>query len=183
MNPNFHPFPELETERLLLRQVQDQDANDLFILRSDQTLMRYIDRPLASSIADVQQLVQKIHDSLIQNDGITWAITLKPGPKLIGTIGFWRIEKENYRAEIGYMLAVKWQCKGIMSEAMKEVLKYGFKEMNLHSVEANVNPGNEASIRLLEKNQFVREAYFKENYFYNGKYLDSAIYSLLNPYQ
>lgn len=183
LNPNFYPFPELETERLLLRQVQDQDADDLFILRSDQTLMRFIDRPLASSIADAQQLVQKIHDSLIQNDGITWTITLKPDPGLIGTIGFWRIEKENYRAEVGYMLAVKWQDKGIMSEAMKEVLKYGFKEMNLHSVEANVNPANEASIRLLEKNQFIREAYFKENYFYNGKYIDSAIYSLLNPYQ
>ena len=183
LNPNFHPFPELETERLLLQQVQDQDADDLFILRSDQTLMRFIDRPLASSIADAQQLVQKIHDSLIRNDGITWTITLKPDPGLIGTIGFWRIEKENYRAEIGYMLAVKWQDKGIMSEAMKEVLKYGFKEMNLHSVEANVNPANEASIRLLEKNQFIREAYFKENYFYNGKYIDSAIYSLLNPYQ
>ena len=183
LNPNFYPFPELETERLLLRQVQDQDADDFFILRSDQTLMRYIDRPLASSITDAQHLIKKIHDSLIQNDGITWIITLKPDPGLIGTIGFWRIEKENYRAEVGYMLAVKWQDKGIMSEAMKEVLKYGFKEMNLHSVEANVNPANEASIRLLEKNQFIREAYFKENYFYNGKYIDSAIYSLLNPYQ
>jgi ribosomal-protein-alanine N-acetyltransferase len=183
LNPNFHPFPELVTERLLLRQVQDQDANDLFILRSDQTLMQYIDRPLASSIDDAQQFIRKIYDSLIQNDGITWAITLKPDPQLIGTIGFWRIEKENYRAEIGYILDIKWQGKEIMSEAMKEVLKYGFKEMNLHSVEANVNPANKASIRLLEKNQFVREAYFKENYLYNGKYLDSAIYSLLNPYQ
>ncbi|MGE5859464.1 MAG: GNAT family N-acetyltransferase, partial [Ignavibacteria bacterium] len=58
-------------------------------------------------------------------------------------------------------------------------LNYGFKVMNLHSIEANVNPDNKASIRLLERNNFTREAYFKENYFYNGKFLDSAIYSLL----
>ncbi len=51
--------------------------------------------------------------------------------------------------------------------------------MNLHSIEANVNPGNTASIKLLEKNNFTREAYFKENYFYDGKFLDTAIYSLL----
>ncbi|HVT84583.1 MAG TPA: GNAT family N-acetyltransferase [Chitinophagaceae bacterium] len=183
LHPNFHPFPQLETERLLLRQVQDLDADDLFILRSDQTLMRYIDRPLASSIDDALEFIRKIHDSLIQDNGITWAITIKPDHRLIGTIGFWRIEKENYRAEIGYILQEQAQGKGIMHEALKAILDYGFQEMRLHSVEANVNPSNLASIRLLEKNHFIREAYFRENYFYNGRYIDSAIYSLINPHQ
>jgi ribosomal-protein-alanine N-acetyltransferase len=67
-----------------------------------------------------------------------------------------------------------------MQEALLKVINYGFKVINLHSIEANVNPGNAASIKLLEKNKFVREAYFKENYFYNGKFLDTVIYSLLN---
>jgi ribosomal-protein-alanine N-acetyltransferase len=62
---------------------------------------------------------------------------------------------------------------------MKPVLDYGFNIMNLHSVEANVNPDNLASIKLLANNGFKREAYFKENYFYNGKFLDTMIYSLL----
>jgi ribosomal-protein-alanine N-acetyltransferase len=70
-----------------------------------------------------------------------------------------------------------------MHEALKAILDYGFQEMGLHSVEANVNPSNLASIRLLEKNHFIREAYFRENYFYDGRYIDSAIYSLLNPHQ
>jgi ribosomal-protein-alanine N-acetyltransferase len=52
--------------------------------------------------------------------------------------------------------------------------------MNLHSIEANINPENIASRKLLEKTGFVREAYFKENYFFNGKFIDSEIYSLLN---
>jgi ribosomal-protein-alanine N-acetyltransferase len=51
--------------------------------------------------------------------------------------------------------------------------------MDLHSIEAIVNPDNKASIKLLERNSFTREAYFKENYFYDGKFLDSAVYSLL----
>ncbi len=69
-----------------------------------------------------------------------------------------------------------------MQEAILTILDYGFKIMKLHSVEANVNPNNAASIKLLERNNFIREAYHKENYYYNGKFLDSAIYSLLTPY-
>ena len=90
------------------------------------------------------------------------------------------MQKEHYRAEIGYLLHPDYQQKGIMDEALKAVIKYGFETMQLHSIEANVNPANAASMKLLEKNGFVKEAYFKENYFYNGQFLDSVIYSLLN---
>jgi len=64
---------------------------------------------------------------------------------------------------------------------MEKVLAFGFIELHLHSIEANVNPGNAASIRLLERNHFTREAYFRENFFYNGKFLDTVIYSKLAP--
>jgi ribosomal-protein-alanine N-acetyltransferase len=73
------------------------------------------------------------------------------------------------------------QQKGIMLEAMVAALDYGFSLMRLHSVVANVNPANEASKKLLEKNNFVKEAYFKEDYFFDGRFLDSAVYSLLTP--
>jgi len=62
-----------------------------------------------------------------------------------------------------------------------KVLDSGFNTMRLHTVEANVNPNNLTSIKFLEKNNFIREAYFKENYYFNGRFLDSVIYSLLNP--
>jgi [ribosomal protein S5]-alanine N-acetyltransferase len=91
------------------------------------------------------------------------------------------MQKEHYRAEIGYALHPEHQGIGLMQEALNAVLDYGFTVMNLHSVEANVNPNNAASINLLQRNGFMREGMFRENYFYNGKFLDSAIYSLLTP--
>ena len=183
LETNFKPFPVLESSRLLLRQVSAADKNEVFSLRADPRVMKYIDRPIAGSMEDALELIQKIDDGLINNNGITWAITLKGSQQLVGTIGYWRIDKEHYRAEIGYLLHPDLQRKGITQEAITVILNYGFEIMKLHSVEANVNPGNEASIKLLEKNNFKREAYFKENYFYQGRFLDSAIYSLLTPFK
>ena len=176
---NFSPFPQLETSRLLLKQILPADAPALFGLRSDKEVMQYIDRPLQQSVEDALALIQLITNMLEKNEAVTWGIFLKDGSPLMGNIGFWRIQKENFRAEIGYLLHPSLQGKGFMTEAMKAVLLYGFNTMNLHSVEANVNPANVASIRLLEKTGFVQEAYFRENYFYDGKFLDSVVYSLL----
>lgn len=176
---NFDPFPELVTERLLLRKILADDDKALFDIRSDERVMQFIDRPRATTIEDARDLIKRVNDALERNDGINWGIQLKTSPQLIGTIGFWRIMKENYRAEIGYMLHADFHGKRIMQEAMDKVLEHGFKTMQFHSVEANVNPANMASIKLLEKQGFVREAYFKENHFYDGKFLDSAIYSLI----
>ena len=176
---NFNPFPLLKTERLTLREIETSDAGEIFVLRSDERVMRFIDRPRAESLEDAAKIIELITENQAKNDGVAWAITLSGDARLIGSIGFWKIQKENYRAEIGYMLNADYHGRGIMHEAVGAVLAYGFDEMNLHSVEANVNPENAASIRLLEKNGFVREAYFKENYYYDGRFLDSAIYSLL----
>lgn len=181
LTPNFHPFPVLTTERLILRQITFDDADDLFVLRSDERLMRYIGRPLAQTTEDALQLIKKIQDALEANDGISWGISLKADPKLIGTIGYWRIVKEHYRAEIGYLISLEQQGKGLMQEAIGVALDYAFSELQLHSIEANVNPANVASIKLLERNKFIKEAHFKENYFFNGVFHDTFIYSLLSP--
>jgi ribosomal-protein-alanine N-acetyltransferase len=174
---NFIPFPTLCTDRLTLRRFTKNDASDLFRLRSNENVMQFIDRPRARSMKDALDLIQKINDSLIANEAITWAIALKSYSTVVGTIGFWRIVKEHYRAEIGYLLDPELQGKGFMQEAMQVVLDHGFRAMKLHSVEANVNPENISSIKLLERNHFVKEAHFKENYYYNGRFLDSVIYS------
>ncbi|GAA4734367.1 GNAT family N-acetyltransferase [Flavisolibacter ginsenosidimutans] len=179
---HFSPFPQRETERLLLKQINEGDAPDLFSIRSDKEVMKYLDRPPAQNMNEVVALIKLITDAVNKNEGITWGIYPKTESNVLrGTIGFWRIQKENYRAEIGYLLHPSLQGKGLMYEAMKVVLNYGFNEMRLHSIEANVNPSNVASINLLERNGFVKEAYFKENCFYDGRFLDSAIYSLLTP--
>ena len=176
---NFHPFPDLETDRLLLRAITMEDAETLFELRRDVDVMRFIDREPHQTVDDTRILIQKIINGIENNEAIAWAITLKEQPQLIGTISYHRIEKEHYRAEIGYMLHPKFWRRGIVGEAMKKVLGYGFQTMNLHSIEANVNPHNSASSSLLKKHGFVLEASFKENYFFNGKFIDTEIYSLL----
>ena len=178
---NFSPFPVIETERLVLREITDGDLAEIFYQRSDPQMMKYVDRKPASSMQDASDFLGRVQAALVSNDGITWGIALKNEPKLIGNMGLWRVDKEHHRAELGYVLHPEHQSKGYASEAMKAILHYGFHTMKLHSVEANVNPNNEASIKLLERNGFIREAYFKENYFFDGRFLDSAIYSLIRP--
>jgi ribosomal-protein-alanine N-acetyltransferase len=181
LSVDFSPFPSFQTERLILRKVTQNDVNEIFFLRSDKTAMKYIDRPLAKSADDASLFIQKIDDLEKNNESITWGITLNNNSQLIGYLGYWNMKKEHYRSEIGYILHPDYHKKGIMQEALKEILAYGFKTLKLHSIEANVNPNNSSSIKLLERSDFTREAYFKEDYFFNGKFLDTAIYSLLTP--
>ena len=99
---------------------------------------------------------------------------------MIGSVSFHRIEKEHYRAEIGYMLHPQYWKKGIMNEALEKVIDYGFNELGLHSIEAHINPSNSASSNILLRNGFVKEAHFKENFYFNGSFRDTIIYSKLN---
>lgn len=177
---NFTPFPNLETERLLLRRVDNNDVNEIFSLRSNAETMKYIPRPLVKNIEDALEHIAMIDSKIETNDGINWAITLKGNTKLIGVIGHYRVKPEHFRAEIGYMLLPEFQGKGIISEAIKKAVDYGFNEMGLHSIEAIIDPENKASAIVLEKNNFVKEAHLKENEFYEGRFLDTVIYSLLN---
>ncbi len=177
---NFTPFPVLFTERLLLKQITDEDIYPLFNLRSDKEIMKYIPRHPAETIEDARQLIQHFDEVIHQNSKITWGIYLKETVQLIGTIGYVNIYKENYRAEIGYLLSRNQQGKGVMSEALAAAMNYGFNELKLHSIEAIVHPDNVSSSRLLEKNQFIKEAYLKENQFFKGKFIDSVIYSRVN---
>ncbi len=177
---DFSFFPEIETERLLLRRITTDDVADLFAIRSNPIAMQYIDRPIAKTHEDALNLISVIEDIYSKQDGVNWVISLKTNKILIGNFGFWRMDKPNFRAEIGYILHPKFYRKGIMNEVLSAAIEFGFNHLQLHSIEANINPENEASKQLLIKNGFVQEAYFKENYFSNGKFLDSMIFSLVN---
>lgn len=177
---NFNPFPILETERLILRQCNQEDTSDFFVLRSDKNVMKYIPRPIATNHADAAAVIDTMNDGINKNESINWAITIKGNSQLIGVIGYYRTKKEHFRSEIGYILHPKYQGKGIMNEALKAALNFGFTVMNLHSIEAVVDPENLASRKLLEKNSFIQEAHLKESEFYDGKFLDTIIYSKIN---
>ena len=180
MRLNFSPFPGIATRRLELRQLTSADAQNMFQLRSDPRVMKYLDRPAAKSPAEADLYIADMNRLIGNNEIILWGITKPPAGEIIGTICFWKIEKQHYRAEIGYMLHPDYHGHSIMKEALTAVIQFGFDEMQLHSITANVNPENAASIALLKSCGFVQEAYFRENYYFNGKFLDAVIFTLLN---
>lgn len=178
---NFSPFPILETERLILRRVLPSDVKEMFELRSNPETMKYIPRPLLTNHEEALAHIQMMEDKIETNEGINWAITIKGDDKMLGVIGHYRIKPEHYRAEVGYMILPEYHGKGITTEAVQCVVDYGFNTMQLHSIEGVIDPENEASERVLQKCGFVKEAHFKENEFYDGKFIDAVVYSKLNP--
>nr|WP_315173389.1 GNAT family N-acetyltransferase [uncultured Flavobacterium sp.] len=178
---NFSPFPILETERLILRRVLPSDVKEMFELRSNPETMKYIPRPLLTNHEEALAHIQMMEDKIETNEGINWAITLKGDNTMLGVIGHYRIKPEHYRAEVGYMILPEYHGKGITSEAVQCVVDYGFNTMQLHSIEGVIDPENEASQRVLQKCGFVKEAHFKENEYFDGKFIDAVVYSKLNP--
>ena len=177
---NFHPFKNLETERLLLRRLDRNDVLEILELRCNPETMKYIPRPLTKTKEDAIEHIDTIEPKIINNEGINWAITLKDNPKLIGLIGLYRIKPEHHRAEIGYMILPEFNGRGIVTESIKLVLDYAFYDLKLHSVEAIIDPANLGSEKVLLKTGFVKEGHFIENEYYEGKFLDAAVYSLLD---
>jgi ribosomal-protein-alanine N-acetyltransferase len=167
---NFTPFPNLMTERLYFRQLTPEDKGEIFKLRSDEKVNRFLTRNQCKTIEEAGAFINKINRGINNNDWIYWAVTLKNDNKFAGTICIWNIQPENYRAEIGYELNSGFWGKGIMKEAIPKVIEYGFEAMKLHSLEADLDPGNSQSVVLLEKNGFIKEGHFKESTYFNGKF-------------
>ncbi|BAV06219.1 ribosomal-protein-alanine N-acetyltransferase [Filimonas lacunae] len=177
---NFTPFPQLRTPRLLLRQLSVSDTNHLYYLRSQPDIMQYILRPLHKNAQETQQYIQMLNDNCAANESVNWAITLQSHPQqLIGTIGYVRMHKEDYRAEVGYLLHHHYHRQGLMHEALQAVLHYGFTTLQLNSVMAITAPANTGSNKTLEKCGFQQEGHLKESNFFEGAYYDSLYWALL----
>lgn len=154
---NIKAFPEINTERLILRKIEESDSDVILFLRSDKTINKFIHRPenrKTKNISDVIKHIKKLNIETENNKSFSWGITLKSDPKIIGTICLWNFS-DNYKiAEVGYDLNPNFQRKGIMSEALNRVVNFGFNELNLDKIEAFTHIQNENSKKLLEKNRF-----------------------------
>ena len=173
------PFPVLTTDRLLLRRITEADVQEFYWLRNSEEVMKYIQLPKLESVEKAKERIKTLNEGTLKNEIINWAITLKGEQNLIGWILYKNIDLINHRAEVGYLLHPDYWRKGIVQEAITCVLDFGFTTLNFHSIEALVNPENEASIALLEKFGFILEGHFKENFYFDGQFLDTAVYSLL----
>jgi ribosomal-protein-alanine N-acetyltransferase len=153
----FDPVPSLSTERLQLRQLNVQDDGDLFSLRSNELVNQYLNRPQTVSIEDAREFIRKIIKAVENKTSFYWAICLKNDPGLIGTICIWNIDEEQKKAEIGYELLPSFQGKGLMQEAIVNVIDFGFNQLELSTIEAWTVKDNASSIKLLERNGFKKD--------------------------
>lgn len=172
-------FPVLKTERLVLRQITEQDSMDMMEYFSDPEVMKYYGLQPFHSKQEALDEVEWYTNIFQTNIGIRWGITLAGQDKLIGSCGFHNRDKRHHRTDIGYELAREYWNKGIMAEAIKAVVTYGYTNYEINRVQALVEPENMASRRLLEKVGFKEEGLLYEYEFSNGKYDDLIMYSLL----
>lgn len=149
------PFPELKTERFRLRQLTPNDTNEIFYLRSDSIVNKYLDRTPAKDLDDALQFILKICNLIKDNKVIYWGIVPLEKDKLIGTICFWNFSDDYYSAEIGFELMPEYQGKRIMQEVLTKVIDYGFNQLQLKSILGEVDPNNLRSLKILKRNNFV----------------------------
>ncbi len=154
LNRNFTPFPVLATERLTLRQLVIDDDQEIFTLRSDSEINKYLDRPPSNTVEDARNFINKVNENVSKNVSLYWAITLGNSNKLVGTICLFSFSDETKNCEIGYELLTNFQGQGIMKEAVEKVIDHAFNTIRVQKIEACLHRDNQRSISLLEKLSF-----------------------------
>jgi len=175
-------FPELETERLILREFTDEDSKNLFATYSREIVTRYYDLDEMKDIKEAVELLKDLKSRYYEKKGMRWAITLKENNEYIGDCGFNGWNFRNYKTMLGYALIPEFWGKGYAFEAVHEILNYGFNKtdiINLHKVSATVQPQNKRSKSLLQRLGFTLEGTLRENMYKIDRFLDAMVYSML----
>jgi ribosomal-protein-alanine N-acetyltransferase len=169
MDFNFTTFPVLETERLTLRELNLNDAKAIFGLRTNKEVNEFIDRKRLNNLSESRAFIDLISNLAANNKGVFWVLESKNNHQLIGTIGLRNFEDEENYAEIGYELDPSYQQRGFMSEAFEAILKFGFENLALKTIEAFTHQKNTASIALLKKQQFILDPERRDEGFENNR--------------
>ena len=172
-------FPTLTTDRLVLREISHQDAEDIYSYFSDERVTKYYGMNTFKNIEEAENLIEAFSSNFSQKRGIRWAIERKDTKGLIGTIGFNLWSPTHKRAEIGYEIHPDFWRVGYTSEALNRVVEYGFNELELTRIGAVVFLENSASNQLLLKNGFEKEGILKKYMYQNNVPYDVNIFSKL----
>jgi RimJ/RimL family protein N-acetyltransferase len=172
-------LPTLPSERLALRQLVDADVSALFAVFSDPDVMRYWDSGPLKSRGEARLLLEDIRDGFRTRRLFQWAVADAASDTAIGTCTIWRVDPLHRRAEIGFALARAHWSRGLATEAVGRLIQFAFDELDLHRLEADVDPRNDRSLRLLERLGFRREGYLRERYHVGGEVQDAIILGLL----
>ncbi|BBB89538.1 MAG TPA: GNAT family protein [Methylomusa anaerophila] len=175
----FRNTPQLETERLLLRKLVIEDAEDIFEYASDDEVTKFMSFDTHKFIEDAKRFINVTLDQYRRDEAGDWGIILKETGKLIGSMGFPWVDKKNSRAEIGYVLGRRYWGKGIMPEAVRRLLEFAFNDMELNRIECVHAVPNEKSGRVMQKAGMTFEGIARERMFAKGKYWDVKQYAIL----
>jgi ribosomal-protein-alanine N-acetyltransferase len=176
--PSFEHV-RLETERLVLRALTDADRDAMYRIHSDPEAMRYWITPPWKSLEQATALIEKDRRQRAAGEILRLAIERRADAAVVGTCSLFAFEAESRRAEVGYGLDRPAWGQGYAREAVGRLLEYGFDTMRLHRVEADIDPRNTASARLLEHFGFRLEGLLRGRWIVSGEVSDAAIYGLL----
>jgi RimJ/RimL family protein N-acetyltransferase len=172
-------LPTIEAPRVRLRWLTEQDVDALYAVFSDRQMMRYWSTPAMTDRSEAAALVTQIHDYFREKSGFQWGVERKEDRRLLGTCTLFRIDASNGRAELGYGLGSQYWNKGYMLEALTALIAYSFGALGLRRLEADVDPRNEGSLRILGKLGFQREGLLRERWNVGGEIQDTAYFGLL----
>lgn len=172
-------LPTIDAPRVRLRWLTEQDADALYEVFSDRRMMRYWSTPAMTDRSEALALVTEIHDYFREKSGFQWGVERKDDRRLLGTCTLFRIDAGNGRAELGYGLGSRYWSKGYMREALTALIAYSFGTLGLRRLEADVDPRNEGSVRILGKLGFQREGLLRERWNVGGEIQDTAYFGLL----
>lgn len=172
-------MPELETPRLRLRKLTMRDAQDIFAYSRDPQVAKYVLWDAQTSLSDARAYLRFMLRKYRMGEPASWGIEWKQSGQIIGTIGFMWVQRENAAAEVGYSLHRSFWNRGIMTEALLEVLRFGFGSMNLNRIEAQHETQNPASGAVMRKCGMQKEGTLRQRLMNKGRYVDVDLYAIL----
>lgn len=176
----FGEFPQQETGRLILRQMTLDDVDFYFHHFNNDKVIEGCCFPGPKSLeAAREELERYCIKPFKENRGIRWGIVRKGGSELIGTCGYYDWIKPARRAEIGYDLDPAYWRQGIMTEALRAVLEYGFGKMGLNRIQAIIDSKNTRSLKLVHRVGFKTEGVLRQRSYFRGQFRDDVCFSLL----
>lgn len=179
MSDSLNAMPLLQTPRLRMRTIVRSDIDAIYRLHSDPRAMRYWSFSAWTDPQQAQDWFEQSRHFAEREESWPWGLTLIDADELIGIVTLFAVNRAQRRAEVGYQLHPIYWGRGYAQEALRAALTYGFDALELHRVEADIDPRNQASCRLVERVGFRREGYLRERWHVNGEIADTALYGLL----
>ena len=179
MELKFLGTPTLETERLILRKLNIFDAQDVFDYAKEPQVASYVTWEPHKTIEESVQFIKWLIERTERDEAGDWGIELKENRKIIGSRGFRSCDFKNSCGILGYWIGKDYWGRGLMTEALKRIIKFSFEDLKINRIEAMHVPDNIASGKVMEKAGMAYEGYLRQKIFAKGIYRDVKIYSIV----